>query len=360
MTNQYEGIKTAIIYGAGSGGEKTFNHLKEHGIEVMAFIDDFKEGEYLGKPIIKLYDLDKYEADGYFVGTAIHCRIFQYFDRLKNKVKEDTIYMSFYIPAPSYEDAITRIPPENYKDFLYIFEDNDFKYYLKESYNFCLHTLDKLQKKFIKYADIHNYHPFLELDQHRSYSYPQINFDVEEGDIVLNCGANSSKSECEHATYFASKSRTGKVYAFEPIPRIYNEFLEDIRGYDNIISINKGVWSENTVAYFEDFGGASAIKADGKIRVELIKIDDFVRENNIERVNFINMDIEGAELEALKGAEWTIRTFKPKLVISIYHKPEHFYEIPQYIKSIAPEYKMWVLNNEPHPWVGTKVFCRVE
>jgi hypothetical protein len=65
-----EGIKTAIIYGAGKGGAITYEHLVENGIEVIAFIDDFKSGEYFGKPIIKLEDLNKYKADAYFIGTA--------------------------------------------------------------------------------------------------------------------------------------------------------------------------------------------------------------------------------------------------------------------------------------------------
>ena len=58
MSDKYQDIKTAIIYGAGSGGAKTYEHLTEEGIEVVAFIDDFKTGEYFGKPIIKLKDLD--------------------------------------------------------------------------------------------------------------------------------------------------------------------------------------------------------------------------------------------------------------------------------------------------------------
>ena len=51
LMSLYEGIKTAIIYGAGKGGAITYQHLVENGIEVIAFIDDFKSGEYFGKPI---------------------------------------------------------------------------------------------------------------------------------------------------------------------------------------------------------------------------------------------------------------------------------------------------------------------
>lgn len=68
------------------------------------------------------------------------------------------------------------------------------------------------------------------------------------------------------------------------------------------------------------------------------------------------MDIEGSELEALKGAVHTIQRDKPKLAICIYHKPEDMTEIPLYIKSLVPEYKFYVRHHS-NCWTDTVLYA---
>lgn len=61
-----------------------------------------------------------------------------------------------------------------------------------------------------------------------------------------------------------------------------------------------------------------------------------------EEATFIKMDIEGSESEALKGAKDTITTYKPRLAISIYHKPEDILELPEIILSYRPDYQFYM------------------
>ena len=70
--------------------------------------------------------------------------------------------------------------------------------------------------------------------------------------------------------------------------------------------------------------------------MQLTAIDNVVKD---ERVTFIKMDIEGAELKSLMGARNTIIKNHPRLAICAYHKPEDLYELPGYILSLVPEYK---------------------
>ena len=89
--------------------------------------------------------------------------------------------------------------------------------------------------------------------------------------------------------------------------------------------------------------GDSAINIDGKDWMDVVALDTLF--GNKEPITLIKMDIEGAEKQALLGAKALIQTFKPKLSICLYHSCEDLWEIPFLIKSIMPEYKLFL---RPH------------
>lgn len=66
-----------------------------------------------------------------------------------------------------------------------------------------------------------------------------------------------------------------------------------------------------------------------------------------KRVTFIKMDVEGAELAALQGAQHVIRKQHPKLAICVYHKPEDIIDIPSYILSLDPGYRLFLRHYSP-------------
>jgi len=142
-----------------------------------------------------------------------------------------------------------------------------------------------------------------------------------------------------------------KVVAFEPDRRcvkICDDVLKKMPKLNKVTQlVPKGLWNCETELIFnevDNYGSSSFItrKGDGNEQViPTASIDDIM---DGEPVTFIKMDIEGAELEALKGAEETIKKYHPTLAISIYHKPEDIIELPQFIKSLVPEYKLYLRN----------------
>ena len=84
---------------------------------------------------------------------------------------------------------------------------------------------------------------------------------------------------------------------------------------------------------------ANRFNSAGNDFIQVINIDSYVRENSIPHVDFIQLDVEGAELDILKGAVTTIGRWKPILAISAYHKVDDFWVLTDFIKSIRPDYE---------------------
>ena len=81
------------------------------------------------------------------------------------------------------------------------------------------------------------------------------------------------------------------------------------------------------------------VSGNGIQQIEVVKLDELL---DGEKVTFIKMDIEGAEYAALKGAEKIIREQRPRLAISIYHKPSDIVEIPKLLLEYKDDYKFYL------------------
>ncbi len=145
------------------------------------------------------------------------------------------------------------------------------------------------------------------------------------------------------------------VYTFEPIDSLF-EKMQKISSASKVVKAYKcGLWDTTKVLRFTTLrregyiGMGSFVSEDGEDSIDVVSLDEFVKENSIEVVDFIKMDIEGAEIEALNGAIKTIERFKPDLAICIYHVDSHLWEIPLWIKSNFPGYKLYVDHKHIHP-----------
>lgn len=157
------------------------------------------------------------------------------------------------------------------------------------------------------------------------FNYYQHFYKVKADDVIIDAGAN-----CGHLSIFFSKliGSNGKVFAFEP--DVFN-----IKRIDSNIKLNKDLlenikikelllWDENEFIDFCEAGtvGSSAVwiaDTDKCVKKEAVRIDDWVVKNNIQKLDFIKMDIEGAEIEALDGCVETINNLKPNFAIASYH-----------------------------------------
>ncbi|MCJ7442961.1 MAG: FkbM family methyltransferase [Methanotrichaceae archaeon] len=178
------------------------------------------------------------------------------------------------------------------------------------------------------YPDI----PLYFLGPNSDYSYTRM-YHLKEGDVVIDCGANVGG----FALYAAkSVDDSGRVIAFEPDTKNYNKLLENIalNNLRNVIAIKKGVYSENTNRKFFNKGTTSSSLIEYKytsikdntnawnnsvIFIPLVALDGELPQLKVDRVDFIKMDIEGSELEALKGCIRILKNNKLNLAIASYH-----------------------------------------
>lgn len=172
--------------------------------------------------------------------------------------------------------------------------------------------------------------------------------EVEPGDIVLDIGGCWGDT----ALYFSHKvGDTGKVYSFEFIPgnlklfkintELNPKLLSNIELVPNPVS-NKS----DDLIYFKDNGPGSKVAfepfKEQTGTAKTISIDDFVTNNKINKIDFIKMDIEGAEPIALEGAIETIIKFRPKLAIAIYHSIHDFATISNWILNLNLDYDIFI------------------
>jgi FkbM family methyltransferase len=143
--------------------------------------------------------------------------------------------------------------------------------------------------------------------------------------------------------------RPRRVFAFEPLKENVKLLRKTIELNDlkNVVVVEKGLASEECFSHIVPMSFGSFIGSSGE-EIKLTTIDNFVSRNSLD-VGLIKMDIEGYELEAIRGAENTIRNEKPVLIISLYHTGEEFFEVPKLLKSWIPKYKFRFLNlNRTH------------
>jgi FkbM family methyltransferase len=88
-------------------------------------------------------------------------------------------------------------------------------------------------------------------------------------------------------------------------------------------------------------------------RVRVTSIDELVSSSNLGRIDFMKMDIEGAEQDALQGASMTIRQFRPRVSVTTYHAPQDWLQIPRQLHALNPGYEFWlkgVIHYHPEGW----------
>ena len=169
--------------------------------------------------------------------------------------------------------------------------------------------------------------------------------EIPNGAVLYDIGANVG-----YFSLLAAKlvGPEGRVYAFEPLPRNI-EFLRKhikINKFENIEVVDAAVSDHSGEAHF-DLGASSAmghLADSGGIQVRMVALDEMLEAGELRPPNYMKVDVEGAEYEALKGARKVLEQFHPVLFLDTHQREAHLPAI-ELLQSLGYEFE--ILDGKP-------------
>lgn len=316
---------SVYIYGSGQYGGKIAYIIKTFrpDIKILGFIDTYREGE--NTILFKRFEEEKPECDLVIIGSGMH------YEEMERAICK-TGYK--FITPERFKLQLTEEEKNKIKEVKRMISEG------KETYEKVINSRINKDKEFFR-----NY--FKEKNNWENMYVDFVDFSkirtIIEGGVYKG---EMSKKFLEKTNYQA------KIYGFD----IWgNKFLiEELRENPNLNVIKKALWNKEGILYFpENF---MEFAADGTFvveesyiekftqkdkfkRIEATTIDKFISRNDIN-VDFIKLDVEGADLKVLEGAKNSINLFKPQMSIAVYHELDHLFEIPLFIKELNKDYKI--------------------
>lgn len=128
------------------------------------------------------------------------------------------------------------------------------------------------------------------------------------------------------------------IHVFEPESGNMEKVKSRLAEYPNIYFHPYGVSDKEQTLRFKSAGSSSVVSDDGELSIEVKRIDDVIPDS----FSFLKMDIEGGEIPALRGASKTIAKYQPRLAISVYHKSDDLWKIPELVLKMRDDYRLFL------------------
>jgi FkbM family methyltransferase len=342
----YEAI---IIYGAGHGGVGTLIKLNDGELKgkVKCFCDADKNKQgkaILGIPVVSPEELRMFDKNSLVIITPEKAGI-RVTKILKDYGFHHIIYTSGHHVAFVWESEIWDMTPAKVKNALVAENREKIEYVLGKLW-------DQKSKEILEarldayltgnYGDLEKY---FEKEQY----FPKDIIHLHDSEVFVDCGALGGETSGEFVQKTAGKY--GHLYMFEPDPLNYELtkayiLLESIKDAD-VFSIGVSR-DEGTISFVSELQGSSHIAGNGEATtmIQVNSLDNVLYERPYNPT-YIKMDIEGAEMDAMAGAQMIISRDRPKLAISAYHKPEDMWDIPYWIMQLNLGYKVYLRQHAP-------------
>jgi len=332
-----------VLYGAGTLGRTVLEKLRRVGIEPVAFVDDTPEKQrhvIEGLPVLTILEVaSQYGERVVFVVTILNpmLRFLEGKRRLQQQTGARVIsfltlawkYPEAFLPYYQFElpqDVLAKA--EDIRRAFYLFDDEESRR------QFVGHVRFRLRLDYEALPE----------NSRASYFPRDVSLGLSSDTTFVDCGAydgDTIKRFLDH-----QRGRFGEIFAFEPDEvncRRLHQYLSTLGAETarRIHVYNAGVGSRRRKMSFHPTGNMSAAFSDeGEIEVEVLPLQETVKVNG--DFVFLKFDVEGAEREALEGAERLLAQARPVLAISVYHRPDDLWKLPLYVNGLGLGYSLFL------------------
>lgn len=159
---------------------------------------------------------------------------------------------------------------------------------------------------------------------------------IRDDAVYVDGGTYNGNSVKQFIDY--QNGRFDKIYAFEMDKKNFD--MIDRNTFDERVEfMNYGLWSGSGEISYLSSGFGSSMSEMGNNTAKVISLDEAIQDS---KVTLIKLDVEGAEIEALKGSEQIIKKWHPDCAICVYHKPGDIWEIPFMLHSLVEDYSFYI------------------
>jgi len=324
---EFDRDRPVVLFGAGGGCLPAIHMFEKQGIRpvLIADNDQAKWGQKREDiPVVSLGEAEQIYSN-YVLFVSAPANAHQIIPDLRNRcIKGEIVFFD-------YPDRINRT---KYRKYLLDKKSQLMDLYDSFEDDLSRQTMEVMLRTWMS----GDFRPFEDIFTEDQYFVPGI-VRLTKDEAFLDIGAYTGDSI--ESFLKAANNQYKKIIAVEPNPACQSSLLELQDKLESVQVIPKGVYSKAGAYAFvaDDIASMSNFEmtqVEGGIEVDTI--DNMI----LEAVTLIKMDIEGLELEALKGARKTIERNRPKLAICVYHKYNDLLQLSQFILNLKLGYRLYL------------------
>ncbi len=319
--------REVLLYGVGDGADKIFDICEKYSVNVVGVFasDDFSSGKtFRGFTVMKRSEALRLYPD------AVILLCFAVFrdDMMKNIIELSNV-RELYAPDVAVMGG-GLVTLESLRE-----RSGDIKKFYE---NLADDTSKNVLEKLLQYKFSGNIKPLTECESDRASDLKEL-FNIKNG-VYVDLGAYRGDTIEEYISLFGEPK---EVYAFEPAPVNFRKLNDSFGGRENYHLIEAAAYKEDGEISFSDKSGRGA-KIGGKRTVQCLKVDSVIS----QPVDYIKIDVEGAELDALEGMKDTIKRSMPYISLSAYHRMWDIIDLGLYIAENYENYEIFLRH---HPYI---------